>query len=90
MLGPNWILAYEADQKFDYKLKTRNTQGNPLFKILYEDNASFYNTEAVLPVFREEKDIQKLKSAIEPSAGGYEELFGDPDDDEGEADDLDI
>lgn len=28
MLGPNWILAYEADRQFGLKLKTKNVQGN--------------------------------------------------------------
>jgi hypothetical protein len=31
MLGEDWLLAYEADRQFNFKIKTKNLVGNPLF-----------------------------------------------------------
>lgn len=88
MLGSNWLLAYEADRQFGFKIKTKNLQGNDLFKILYDDTVSFYNTEAIPPVFKD-KDSNLVMSAIEPSASNYEEIYDDEEDDD-EPDDLEF
>lgn len=90
MLGPNWLLAYEADQKFDYKIKAKNLQGNGLFKQLYDDNVSFYNTDAVIPVFKNKDNIEEIKSAIEISTNGYDDVYGEEPENEDEADDIDF
>lgn len=48
MLGEDWILAYEADRQFGFKLKTKNQNGFPFVDELYENSVQFYDREAVL------------------------------------------
>lgn len=69
MLGPHWILAYEGDRKFDLKIKTKNTQGYDLFKILYDNDVSFYSCD-----IEENKGITKInkKPAIK-SMSSYDD-----------------
>lgn len=78
MMGPNWLLAYEADRQFDMKIKTRNLQGSGFFKQLYDDDVSFYDAEAVPVVFTDVDNVDDVRSAIESSTS-YDEIAGDDD-----------
>lgn len=80
MLGPNWLLAYEGDRQFGLKIKSRNLQGNPFFKQLYDDDVGFYNQGAKLFVFEDVDDIETVKSAIESPTGSYDDIYEDEDD----------
>jgi hypothetical protein len=80
MMGANWILAYEADRQFGLKIKSKNLQGNPFFKQLYEDDVSFYNKEAQPAVFQEVDEVDKVKSAIEQFSS-YDDAIEDEEDD---------
>jgi Reverse transcriptase (RNA-dependent DNA polymerase) len=77
MLGSNWLLAYEGDRQFGLKIKSRNLQGNPFFKQLYDDDVSFYNRDAKPFVFEDVDDIDTVKSAIEGSTGSYDDIYED-------------
>lgn len=74
MLGANWLLAYEGDRQFGLKIKSKNVQGNPFFKQLYDDDVAFYDRDAVPLVFDEAEDIDKVKSAIEYPINSYDEI----------------
>lgn len=77
MLGSNWLLAYEADRQFGLKIKSKNIQGSPFFKQMYDDDVSFYDREAVPTVFDDVDDFSDVKSAIEGSISGYDEEIPD-------------
>jgi hypothetical protein len=83
MLGSSWLLAYEGDRQFGLKIKSRNIQGNPFFKQLYDDDVSFYNCDAMPFVFDDAEDIKEVKSAIESPISNYDDIY---DDDEEESD----
>lgn len=80
MLGANWLLAFEGDRQFGLKIKSRNLQGNPFFKQLYDEDVSFYNRDAKLFVFEDVEDIDEVKSAIESPISSYDDVYNDEDD----------
>ncbi|WP_282610262.1 RNA-directed DNA polymerase [Pelagibius sp. Alg239-R121] len=82
MLGANWLLAYEADRAFGFKIKTKNQQGYEFFKTLYDDDVSFYNSEAVPVVFEDIEEPTSVMSAIESPTGSYEDIYDDEDEDD--------
>lgn len=82
MVGSHWLLAYEADRQFGFRMKTRNLQGHDFFRTLYDDDVSFYSPQALPPVFEGTDDPAEVKSAIEPTIGGYDELYDDEDDED--------
>lgn len=89
MLGANWLLAFEADRQFGLKIKSKNQQGNPFFKQLYDDNVSFYNRDAKLFVFEDVDDVVEVKSAIESPISNYDDIYDDEYDDQDADDNVD-
>lgn len=59
MIGESWLLAYEADRQFGFKIKTKNGHGNHFFKQLYDDDVSFYQQGAEPAVFAGVKTLKK-------------------------------
>ena len=80
MTGNNWLLAYEADRQFGFKIKSKNLQGNAFFKQLYDDDVSFYDQTAKPFVFKDTDDPESVKSAIESPISSYDDLYEDDDD----------
>lgn len=83
MLGGYWLLAYEADRQFNFKIRTKNQAGHDLFKILYDDDVSFYDPLATLPSEGEGEDSTAIVSVGE----NYEDDEFDDDTDEEDEDD---
>jgi hypothetical protein len=65
MLGPDWLLSYEADRLFDLKIKTRNLNGYSFAKELYDNNTKFYDSEALPSVFSGVEDPTHIDAALE-------------------------
>lgn len=82
MLSEDWVLSYEAERLFGYRLKTKNRNDYDVFGKLVDQNVSFYDAAAPLFVFQE-GDPDEAEGAIEDRHGRY-----DADDEEEEDDDL--
>jgi hypothetical protein len=72
MQGPDWLLAYEADRQFGFKIKTKNTQGSALFSELYDSDVSFYQKDGK-PNFINQVDGQLRESALEGVYSSYDD-----------------
>jgi hypothetical protein len=88
MNGPDWLLAYEADRQFGFKIKTKNVNGSPLFAKLYDSNVSFYSRDA-RPHFVEGEDGNLAASALEGIFSGYDDDEDDDDNTESSNSDWD-
>ena len=73
MLGENWLLAYEADRLFGFKLKTKNLIGNPLFEDLYNNDTEFYDRDAIPNAFKDEVDPSEVNSALDDVISYYDD-----------------
>ena len=74
MTGSNWMLAYEADRQFGIKIKTKNLQGNDFFRQMYDDDVSFYDSEAIPQPFKGADSDQDVIFAIESTSRLYDDL----------------
>lgn len=74
-MGPLWLFAYEADQKFSLKIKTKNLQGHEFFQVMYNDNVSFYDLEHDLEY---ESEDDPKSPAIKKSSS-YEDIEDESD-----------
>lgn len=72
MVGPDWLLAYEADRQFGFKIKTKNIQGNPMFSELYDSDATFYDRNGA-PNFVGSEDGAPSDAALEGVYSSYDE-----------------
>lgn len=77
MLGNDWLLSYEAERAFGYRVKTKNREDYSVFGELIEANVSFYDDSARLFVFQG-VDFDDADEAIEDWSGFYDD---DDDDD---------
>ncbi|MCX5497088.1 RNA-directed DNA polymerase [Kaistia dalseonensis] len=77
MLGSNWILSYEADRQFGFRLKSKNLQGSDFFQSMYDNNTSFYDRSADPVVFENDVTGTSAKNAIEKGIGDYDDYFDD-------------
>lgn len=73
MLGPDWLLSYEAERLFGYKLKGKNSDGYECFRTLIDGAASFYDYNALPSVFHGVQDLSTVQEALEDRIGQYEE-----------------
>jgi hypothetical protein len=84
MLSNDWLLSYEAERSFGYRLKTKNRNDYSVFGDLIEGNAAFYDQNATLFVFQGVDDIDDVDEALEHRIGLYddEDFPGDEDGDD--------
>lgn len=80
MLGNDWLLSYEAERGFGFRLKRKNRTDYSVFGDLIENEASFYDADATLFVFQDVDDIDDVDEALEDRIGLYEEDDFDEDD----------
>lgn len=80
MLSNDWILSYEAERQFGYRVKIKNRNDYSVFGQLIDGNVSFYDRAAPLFVFQD-GDPNDAEGAIEDRFGRY-----DDDEEEGEDD----
>lgn len=73
MLGPDWILSYEAERSFGFRLKKKNRNDYSLFGDLIDNGVEFYDTNAIPIVFEETDNIEAVSQALEDSVGLYED-----------------
>tara|TARA_R110000868_G_scaffold253869_1_gene510493 strand:+ start:261 stop:1961 length:1701 start_codon:yes stop_codon:yes gene_type:complete len=81
MLGNDWLLSYEAERSFGYRLKGRNRNDYSVFGDLINAGAQFYQSAAEPFVFQGVDDIDKVTAALEDRIGLY---------DDGEASEADV
>ena len=72
MMAENWLLAYEADRLFEYKLKAKNLSGAGFFEELYDNDAEFYDRDAVPAAFADIDDPGEVESALENVISYYD------------------
>lgn len=77
MMSDNWLLAYEADRLFDFKLKTKNLNGPSFFSELYDNDTEFYNKDAIPSVFVDADDADEVGFALEDVISYYDDDYGD-------------
>ena len=81
MLGSDWLLSYEADRLFGFKLKSKNMNGFSFSSELYENDTEFYNTDALPVVFEGVEDPKNVGGALESDISHYDDDYSDEDDD---------
>ncbi len=79
ILGNDWLLSYEADRLFDYKLKTKNLNPPTLFEELYKNNVEFYDPDAFPAAFPEDAEATDVKFALGDISSQYDEDYDDID-----------
>jgi hypothetical protein len=77
MLGPDWLLSYEADRLFGYKLKSKNLNGLAFASDLYLADTEFYDIDAVPQVFEETDNPKEVDSALDDVDAYYDDDFVD-------------
>ena len=82
MLGNDWLLSYEAERAFGFRLKGKNRNDYGVFGTLIDNEVQFYDSSAEPFVFQGVDDYETVDEALEDRIGLYE-------DDEIEDDDLD-
>ncbi|WP_172300032.1 RNA-directed DNA polymerase [Pseudoruegeria sp. HB172150] len=80
MLGNDWLLSYEAERAFDYRLKTKNRADYSVFGDLIGGGASFYGSGELPFVFQGIDQIEDVDEALEDVIGLYEDEGEDEDD----------
>lgn len=73
MLGNDWLLSYEAERSFDYRVKGKNRNDYSVFGALIRDGASFYKNDALPIVFQGAPDIHDVSEALEDHIGLYDD-----------------
>lgn len=73
MLGNDWLLSYEAERSFGFRLNRRNRNDYSVFGDLIERDAQFYDTDAIPFVFQGVERIDDVDEALEDRIGLYEE-----------------
>lgn len=72
MCGSQWLLAYEGDRQFGFRIKSRNVQGNDFFAQLYDDDVSFYDRGAEPFTFKNVGDPAQVRFAIDGRVSSYD------------------
>lgn len=72
MLGSDWLLSYEAERSFGFRLKAKNRNDYAIFGELLDQNVEFYDAAAVPVVFRDVDDVDNVSQALEDVGGFYE------------------
>lgn len=83
MLGNDWLLSYEAERLFGYRVKGKNRADYGVFGTLLDNSVQFYQSDAIPFVFQGVDDVEAVDEALEDRIGLYE------DDDWEEEDDFD-
>lgn len=73
MLGADWLLSYEAERSFGFRLKQKNRNDYSLFGDLIDGGVEFYDSTAVPFVFEDTDNIEAVSQALEDSIGLYED-----------------
>lgn len=79
MVGENWLLAYEADRLFGFKLKTKNLNAPAFIEELYDNDTEFYDPDGIPAAFEDIQDPSEVESALEDVSSYYDDDY-----DEGE------
>lgn len=73
MLGNDWLLSYEAERSFGFRLSRKNRTDYGVFGDLIGNDVQFYDASAVPFVFQDIDDIEDVDEALEDRIGLYEE-----------------
>ena len=84
MLGNDWLLSYEAERTFGFRLKGKNRADYSVFGDLIHNDGQFYDKSAIPIVLQGVDDVKDVDEALEDRLGVYEEDdFEDFEDDMG-------
>ena len=81
MIGNDWLVSYEAERTFGFRLRTKNRNDYSVFGDLIDEGAAFYDSDAQPAVFQGIENDDEVESALEDESGFY---------DDDEDDDIDI
>ncbi|GGD15086.1 hypothetical protein GCM10011342_24850 [Aquisalinus flavus] len=73
MLGNDWLVSYEAERSFGFRLRGKNRNDYSVIGTLIDDDVSFYDSNAIPIVFQNVDDIDDVDEALEDHIGLYEE-----------------
>lgn len=79
MIGNDWLLSYEAERIFGYRLKGKNRIDYSVFGTLIENSTQFYDSGAMPFVFQGVENFEEVEEALEDRIGLYEEEGFDED-----------
>lgn len=79
MIGENWLLAYEADRLFGFKLKTKILNGPHFFEELYDNDTEFYDPDGIPTAFENIDDPSEVEAALEDVNSYYDDDYDDTD-----------
>ena len=82
MLSEDWLLSYEAERSFGFRLKKKNRNDYEVFGTLIDGNVEFYDTGALPSVFEGVDDFNSVDRALEDRGGLYEDEDDEDDDDD--------
>lgn len=81
MTGTDWLLAYEADRLFGFKLKTKNINSIHFAQELYDNDTEFYDIDATPVPFQDVDDPSEVDSALEDIISYYDSDYDEPETD---------
>lgn len=81
ILSSDWLLSYEAERIFGYRVKGKNRTDYSIIGDMIASDVAFYDDDA-LPVVFEEAGGEQPVDALEKRIGSYEEDEDECDDDE--------
>jgi hypothetical protein len=73
MVGNDWLLSYEAERSFGYRLKGKNRVDYSVFGMLINFDVQFYDADALPFVFQGVARIEDVDEALEDRIGLYED-----------------
>lgn len=73
MVGNDWLLSYEAERIFGFRLKGKNRTDYSIFGDLIDRDVQFYDSDAIPYVFQGVDNISDVDEALEDRIGLYED-----------------
>lgn len=73
MVGDDWLLSYEAERSFGFRLKGKNRNDYGVFGKFIDHDVQFYDTDAIPFVFQGVAHEEDVDEALEDRIGLYEE-----------------
>ncbi|MDE0407950.1 MAG: RNA-directed DNA polymerase [Alphaproteobacteria bacterium] len=74
MVSGDWLVSYEAERIFGYRLKDKNRKDYGVFGDLLANGTQFYDPGANPVVFQGKHDLEDISEAIEDRGGLYDGL----------------
>ncbi|MEM9288961.1 MAG: RNA-directed DNA polymerase [Pseudomonadota bacterium] len=73
MVSSCWLLSYEAERLYGYRLREKNRASYPLFGEMIRFGVSFFEPDNPPSVFEEVEDVTEVSNALESDLSDYED-----------------